>query len=256
MLYRLKDAMEKCGVDGVYLDGTSSTPRCSNKNHGCGYLRADGKYVGTYTGFHTRDMLRRLYTLTWQLRGMKGGVDLHMSNIYSVAAAAWTTTRYMGEGLPKNKLITETLTPEEFLMFYSGRNIGSPMDFLTYTLGQPLQTSLALSMIHDTPARPHGRYDDIDIISEVWKKRDEFGCDKAEFIGYWEERCPVSANGQKDVYVSIYRRQDNHLMAIVSNLSGEERTVQLAQKGNGWQLPPPIKIPAQSFVMKELAPKE
>jgi len=254
MLYRLKEAMEKCGVDGVYLDGTSSNPRCSNKNHGCGYLRADGQYIGTYTGFYSRDMLRRLYTLIWQLRGMKGGVDLHMSNIYNIAPAAWATTRFMGEGLPKSKLITQTLPPEEFLMYYSGRNIGTPVDFLTYTLGQPLPTSLALSMIHDTPARPHCRLTDIDILSEVWKIRDAFGCDQAEFIGYWEERCPVTAGGQKDIYVSVYRRQDNHLMAIISNLSGEERTVQLQQKQPQWTLPESLKLAPQSYVMKELVP--
>ncbi|MBE6380554.1 MAG: LamG domain-containing protein [Lentisphaerae bacterium] len=258
MLYRLQNAMLYEQTDGVYLDGTTSTRRCENSRHGCGYLRADGKYQGTYCGFATRDMLRRLYTLVWQMRGEKGGVDLHMSDAYHISAAAYATTRWMGEGLPKNELITQSLPLEDYRLLYTGRNIGSPADLLTYTMGQKFRTSLALSLLHNMPARPHGGMNDIDLIAPIWQIRDNFGCSRAEFTAYWEKHAPLKA-AEKNVYVSIHRHPDGRALATVANLSADVKQVHLQYTPEAeprWKLPEVLEIPAQDFRLVELTPAE
>jgi hypothetical protein len=85
---------------------------------------------------------------------------------------------------------------------------------------------------------------------DAFNALDAFGYADAEFIGYFEKTPPATSN-MKDVYVSVYKRNDGRALAIVANLSKEERsgTVTLDAKRIGvptsgvllW----PEKTPAQ-----------
>jgi hypothetical protein len=49
----------------------------------------------------------------------------------------------------------------------------------------------------------------------LWKAMDSFGIARAEFLGWWDPACPVSA-GRADVKVSVYRRDRKTMAAIAS----------------------------------------
>ena len=59
MLYRLREAILETGMDGVYLDGTANSRKCTDELHGCGYIDRDGQRRGTFNGFATRELLKR-----------------------------------------------------------------------------------------------------------------------------------------------------------------------------------------------------
>ena len=44
----IDEVMKEFNIDGVYLDGTSYVWPCSNRRHGCGYVRSDGTLAPTY----------------------------------------------------------------------------------------------------------------------------------------------------------------------------------------------------------------
>ena len=115
-----------------------------------------------------------------------------------------------------------------------------------------------VSLLHNMPARPHANIRDIAEIAEVWAVRDKFNCTDAEFIAYWEDHAPLKTS-DADVYVSIHVRKDGCALAVVSNLSGQNKKIQLlhtpaAQRH--WTLPKELEIPAQDFIFVELVPAE
>ena len=76
----------------VYMDGSVNTRICTDELHGCGYVGRDGQRRGTYNVFGNRELLKRLHTLIYQLKGEDGIVDLHFSVDYNAPAAAWATS--------------------------------------------------------------------------------------------------------------------------------------------------------------------
>ncbi len=87
--------MKELGDDGVYLDGTSQVMPCSNTEHGCGYVGADGKAHPTYPVFANHEFIKRIYTVVKTNRP-DGMVDLHywMPN---PAQAAFGDITFTGE---------------------------------------------------------------------------------------------------------------------------------------------------------------
>ena len=254
MLYRLRDALMATGADGVYLDSTADTRVCTEALHGHGYVGRDGKRHATYNGFATRDFLRRIHTLVHQIRGAEGVVDLHCSFAFHPAAAAWATSLWSGEGLHPDPLAFRALPPEHFRMAYTGRNIGVGGEFLHYALRGPYRNALALAVVHDTAVRTQNARE-LAELAAVWRQRDALRCDTAEFLGYWDARCPVQAR-EAGVLVSCYRRSDGRVVAVAANLTDHASAVTLEWRGTAAGAPPPpFTLGSQEFQFIELTGK-
>ncbi|MCQ2396254.1 MAG: LamG domain-containing protein [Lentisphaeria bacterium] len=253
MLYRVREAILKTDIDGVYLDTTTDSIQCMESVHPhCGYIGRDGLRHPTANGFQTREMMKRLHTLIWELKGEKGVIDLHGSFALNSPAVAWATSLFCGEALrePPNLQIYKAVTPFEFRLAYTGNNIGVTDDFLCYTTHCTFRACSAMSMVHGISTRPHTQ-EAIDEQAEIWKMRDDLGCDDAEFIPYWDKACPIKAK-EDGVYVSCYKRQDGTLIAVVANLTENNTLVTLVSTQNGVKLPLPFELPSQDFKMIDL----
>ena len=251
ILYRLKEAILATDMDGVYLDSTADSFCCSSQLHSCGYRNADGSRTPTYNGFASREFLRRIYTLVYQLKGTEGVVDVHSSCTFNAAAAAWSTSLWCGEQLPANKYAFQALPPDSFRSAYMGRNLGVEVELLHYTMGCGYKAACALALVHDIVVRPSGD-GEMEQEKELWRIRRELGCDDATFIGYWEPECPVKATPQ-GIYASCFRRKDGALVAIVSNLTPQKQTITLEAKEPGVEPPAPFELESQDFKYLPLA---
>jgi hypothetical protein len=90
--------MERFGIDGVYLDGTSEPWGCANTRHGCGYKKPDGSIGATYSFFATREMMRRIYTIV-KRHNPKGQVNVHRVHSRKVVVpVGWFSGRLVGVG--------------------------------------------------------------------------------------------------------------------------------------------------------------
>ena len=250
MLYRLREAILETGMDGVYLDGTANSRKCTDELHGCGYIDRDGHRRATYNGLGTRDFLKRIHTLVYQLKGEQGVVDLHFSVAYNAPAAAWATSLWSGENLEADQYAFKSLPPECFRMAYTGNNIGVASELLHFTMHTSYRAASALALVHGVPVRPHDA-EDIDEIAELWRQRKSLGLDDAQFIGYWKEECPVVSQ-VPGVYASCYVRKDGSVVAVVSNLTEERQTVELSARRAGLALPEPFELDSQDFRLVEL----
>ena len=250
MLYRLREAIRETGMDGVYLDGTVNSRLCMDELHGCGYVSKDGKRHATYNGFATRDFLKRIHTLVYQLKGDRGVVDLHFSVAYNAPAAAWATSLWSGENLGGHQYAFKSLPPEIFKMSYTGTNIGVASELLHFTMHTSYRAASALALVHGVPVRPHDA-EDIDEIAELWRQRERLGCDEAEFIGYWKADCPVVSK-TAGIYASCYMRKDGSVVAIVSNLTEQKKVVELSSRKDGFAMPASFELDSQDFRFVEI----
>ena len=237
-------------MDGVYLDGTVNSRKCTDELHGCGYIDRDGNRRGTYNGFATREFLKRIHTLVYQRKGDRGVVDLHFSVSYNAPAAGWATSLWSGENLMADPYAFQSLPPECFRMSYTGANIGVASELLHFTMHTSYRAASALAMVHGVPVRPHDA-EDIDEIAVLWRQRDSLGLDDAQFIGYWKDDCPVVSR-TPGVYASCYVRKDGSVVAIVSNLTEERQTVELSSHREDLAVPAPFDLDSQDFRILEL----
>jgi hypothetical protein len=216
--------IDESDVDGVYLDSTSRPCACSNELHGCGYRDAKGAPRPTYPVFATRELLKRIYTVVKQ-RKPNGIVDLHVFDCMHAGALAFSTTYWNGEQLGRGpKVKVEGLPLDRFRTEFMGYNWGTPADLLYYVLGNYRACS-AIALLHDVPVRVEN-LKDLDVESALWRVREEFGVDGAEFLPYWRNAEYVAATPE-GCYVSLHRHPEGRVLAVVSNLKLEAAQAEL-----------------------------
>jgi hypothetical protein len=213
--------MDRYDTDGVYLDTTVRPEPCTNRLHGCGWVRPDGTVAPTYPIFAIRDLMKRLYSVVLS-RKPNGFVDAHVYDCLNVPALAFATGMWNGEQLPHTKVVTEALPLDRFRTEFLGRNIGVPADLLYYKL-RNYEAATALALVHDVPVRCESD-DDMAAIASVYRIRSAFGCSHARFHGYWDLKSPVRA--QTDgCWASSWLHPRNGVLVAVANLAPEERKV-------------------------------
>ena len=210
--------MERFGIDGVYLDGTSEPWACANTRHGCGYTKADGSIAATYPFFATREMMRRIYTIV-KRHNPKGQVNVHQSTCMTIPTLSFATSYWDGEqlqGLAPRSNVFEVLPLESFRAEFMGHNWGVPAELLWYS-GGPFRRGEAEAMawLHDIPVRPSGM-DDLATLSRLWTVRDEFGCHQATWLPYWDNEKYLRSS-PAGVKVSLHNRPGQGLLAAIVN---------------------------------------
>ena len=210
--------MERFGINGVYLDGTSEPWGCANTHHGCGYKKPDGSIGPTYSFFATREMMRRIYTIV-KRHNPKGQVNVHQSTCMTIPTLSFATSYWDGEqlqGLARRSNVFEVLPLDTFRAEFMGHNWGVPAELLWYSSG-PFHRgeAEAMALLHDIPVRPSGM-DDLATLSRLWTAREEFGCHRAAWLPYWENEKYVRSS-PAGVKVSLHNRPGQGLLATIAN---------------------------------------
>lgn len=237
----LADGMEKVlkkyNIDGVYLDGTVVPMGCDNTLHSCGYYDEKGELHPTFPIFAVRELMKRIYTICYHHRPGEPFVNAHNSTYFGSPTLAFTTSYWDGEqfaGAQRNgKHPLELLPLDSFRCEFMGHNIGVPADFLVYE-GNPFtyQEGLAISLIHDVFPRPPGLGSEgFELASKIWKAFEEFGATKSQWIPYWQDDRPITAEGE-DIYASTYLKKGEGAIVVVSNLGKEGRETTLKLDAN------------------------
>ncbi|HCU35027.1 MAG TPA: hypothetical protein DGT21_06065, partial [Armatimonadetes bacterium] len=229
--------IDEYDVDGIYLDTTSTPWPCNSELHGCGYPRPDGTRAPTYPVFAARTNLKRLYTVV-KSRKPEGIIDLHVYDCMLAPALSFVTTYWNGEQLPKGHAFKPEVLPlDRFRTEFMGYNWGPPADLLYYCLGD-YEKSVAIALLHDVPVRSE-KLPDLEVQSALWKLRERFGVQQAEWMPYWRNSDVVTVTPE-DCYASLFNHLDGRALAYVSNLSREDANVTVWLDLNALGLKPPL----------------
>ena len=223
LLDGISKLLDQYALNGVYLDGTTEAFGCVNHYHGCGYQQ-DGAWKPTYPIWRTREFMRRLAGL-FQAKRKDYLIDVHMSANLTIPTLAFCDSYWDGEQFemyvhgqkdPRALLPLNTFRAE-----FMGRQWGLDPEFLVYD-GRPFtrDEALAVTLLHDVLTRPTGIADALSAAAALWKARDDFGVERAEFLPYWNNG-NVFTPAPAGVYVSAYRRPETGLLLVVSNLAKE-----------------------------------
>lgn len=236
-LKNLAAVMDRFGTDGWYLDGPEWSCPCTNREHGCGYLKPDGSVGPTWDIFATRDFMRRLYILTRE-RQPSGQLNIHNSTVMLIPTLGWGTSSWDGEqlgGIERAGTEFGKLLPlDAFRCEMMGRQWGVPAEFLCYERPWNSHEALSFTLLHDVLVRPNDYGQHLEEISTLWRIADEFGRSRARWLPYWSNGDAVRTDSSV-VKASLYTRGRDGCLVIVSNLSTEPRgaglTLSLAKLG-------------------------
>jgi hypothetical protein len=172
-----------------------------------------------------RETLKRIYTVVKQ-RKPDGIVDLHVYDCMHAPAVGFATSYWNGEQLGRGpKVKAEGLPLDRFRTEFMGRNWGTPADVLYYVLGG-YRACMAIALLHDVPVRAEN-LNDLDLCASLWDLREGFGVKEAEWLPYWRNEEYVTCSGE-NCHVSLWKRSDGGVLAVVSNLGEEPADVEVA----------------------------
>lgn len=246
-VHALPRRLDVYGDDGVYLDGTMDlwNDPCRNTLHACGYRAEDGSIKQTYPVFAVRQFMKRIYTVVKQRRP-KGVID-HHSWVMNPAGLAysdmfwtgerWTHLRHTGA---KDGYIAAELPLDMFRAGFWGYQLGVVAETLAYRLGGGQGTAdikvVATSLLHDIPVRPSTPSFDrpgapvspgtsyFDLMSKLWKVRDQFGAKDAKRLFYWNNQDYVTVTPEK-CYTTLFKHPSSGVLAFISNLRRDAETL-------------------------------
>ena len=182
--------MTETGVDGLYLDG-----------------------IG-----YDREVMKRV-TRVMAKNNPNYRIDLHEANLYDVMDLKvspaneymehlpYVTGLWFGEFYEYNN---RERGPDYWLVELSGIPFGLGGDMLDYHSdnrlwkGNPWRAMVFGMTGRRNPSGP-----------AMWRFWDDFGIADAEWIGYWEDSCPVTTDNP-DVKATVYRKQGRALIALGS----------------------------------------
>ena len=256
VIWNNKRFMEKYGLDGFYHDLTYpwawAVPSANT-----GWF--DGKeWQKTYPMLAYRELYRRNYAM---VKGIKPDAFLmgHMSSRVNIPVLAYEDAYLNGETF-RTRLIgkdsyMDVMSLDEWRVEYTGRQWGvvpfilPEFDPAHYKVAQPTRGLAALVMLHDTNV--WSAFSAHSVWNQMRKELDAFGFVQSTFIPYWDKTPPATTE-MKDVYVSVYKRDDGRALAIVGNTSKEARTgtITLNAKRLGLDTAPVVSWPDKKAVKR------
>ncbi len=240
-IHNLARRMDEYGDDGIYTDGPVGIRPCKNVAHGCGYRAKDGSIRPTYPAFAVREFIKRIYTVVKQRRP-DGVVDHHASFGPDHAATVYGDVVWTGEqwwhlrktGAPGG-YVAGQLSLDHFRTEFMGYQFGTPFEVLSHRLGSPMKIS-ATSLLHDVVQRPSTPLagpsasspatgtSHFEVMTKLWKLRDQFGAKEAEKLFYWNNQDYVRVSPEK-CYALLLKHPKNGVWAFISNLRPDAQTV-------------------------------
>ena len=169
-----------CGVQGLYLDGVGFD-----------------KYI-----------LRRMYNVMHQKLG-KSYVEIHSGDDYFFQDRRESPMNKLMGHLPYvsklwfGEMYSYDREPAYWLVEISGIPFGLTGEMLNYQNGG----NLYRGMVYGMNSRMHaGTY-------PLWGFWDAFDIQNAQWIGYWDDNCPVTAD-RSDIKLSVYRQEGRTAIAF------------------------------------------
>ncbi|MBQ2955913.1 MAG: hypothetical protein IJE08_05570 [Clostridia bacterium] len=214
MRERVAYVMDNYGVDGIYTDSTYIPQDCANEAHGCGWRDENGEL---HTSFPVRKLREHVKKLHEVVHSRGGIVEAHQSSCCSPMLLAFADSYFDGEHIQHlfanqtGSLMNTGAMRSEF----SGVNFGVPFQFLSIT--ETYNEGFGIMLLHNSCTKVYGKngMDRLRQASALWRRMDEFGADDAEFIGYWQENCPVRSHTE-GVLASAWVRHDGTMFLAVN----------------------------------------
>ncbi len=220
-------AIERYGVDGVYLDGTTVPVACANEQHGCGYRSSDGGLHPTYPIFAVRRLIQRLHAAIHPRGGL---IDAHQSSCLLAPTLAFCDSYFDGEqlGVDRASDPLDSLPLAAFRAEFMGKNLGLPLDFLGLGAGWRIEDLLYLTLLHDVLPRPGTADRDLEVMAPIWEALSRFGVGAAEWQPYWRNQHLLRVKPDT-VKASLYLRRGDaagveRVLLVAANLSTRQQT--------------------------------
>ncbi len=198
--------MGNTGLDGLYLDGISYD-REITKRVAKVMLRNDPR---SRIQCHGGDC----WSPSWDPDRLVSTANSYLEHF------PYLSNLWFGE------LYDYNMPPDYWLVEMSGIPFGLTGEMLNYQNGgNPYR-----GMIFGMSGRQHPS------APGMWRFWDEFGIQDAEWLGYWDRRCPVRTD-EPSVLATVYRKSGKSLLALAHWPAERERRAAVAQKTSG---PPTI----------------
>lgn len=230
LLWIIDRTMEQTGTDGVYVD-CSSPHLCRSAEHGC--------ERGRYPILATRELQRRMYTLTRQKRGDRGFVYSHVSESVLATSYAYADAVLNGEQWNKKDLLTD-LTLEKFRAEFLPSSFGVPQILLPTLVkfqpeGQeklPGAEFLAFPLLHDVICVPSWlNRESQQLLHDILVAMRAFDVAESDFLPYWSNGKVIEASG--GALVSAYRHSGgDRLLLIAQAPTAEPLELTVALQGD------------------------
>jgi hypothetical protein len=261
LLSRFAEEMPRIGAQGLYFDQGSVL---DSRNPASGaWVDSNGKTQGSLDILAIREFHKRLRVLFHE-QGLPGYVFVHNSNSEIVPAYTFVTATVDGEQLRQHlegtddtigkmplDVVRAQLAPAQYGMLA----LWLPQSFTIHAKdaaweGSPGQRRafrnfMTLALLHDIPVSPTGF--PLDDWKALLEELDEFGVEKARFVGYWAP-APAVRTATPDAFVSYYER-DGDLLLVVGNLALEPREISLAALHPGGGVPATARVAGRDFAL-------
>ncbi len=235
MAWKHLDFMKKFNFDGYYFDQVH--PYQTTRKEGGAWQDKNGAWQPVYPILAFRDLYRRLYVAVKEANP-DAFILHHMSGKIGIPYLAYTDATLDGEHFrgqfknEKNDSYFDVLPLDAFRAGYMGKQWGVGSYFLPALFAEdgepkamqgdePARGLASLLLVHDVS--PWIIWANPKPFVEAFDALDSFGYVDSEFIPYFDKNPPATTD-MKDVYVSVYKRQDGRALAIVANLSEEAKS--------------------------------
>lgn len=232
--HHLGKLMDEYDVDGFFIDGGPGGP-CQNADHGCGYVREDGKRAPTVDVWAARQFMLRMYRLIHS-RKPDGVLDLHKSSQWSPWHSILADSGVDGEQLmplrPGDRPPLEMLPLEVFRAQMTGRQFGLPLDFLAYD-GAPFKPEQAITyaLVHGVSWRPWVAINQLEVAGKYWGILDDLKVTRQQFVPYWDAGAVLDCEPEQ-VLTSAYLQEDRALL-VCANFGDTPATARIKLKPQG-----------------------
>ncbi len=224
ILYRVNEAIDRYGIDGIYIDCWGPTPCTAGT---CGWKDDKGVVHPTRPIRAYREMLRRVYAL-FRERRPNALLMMHMSSEVVIPMLSFADTILDGEQYTSGTLhddYVDLLPPDKFRAEFLGRNYG-PVEFFLPELREPYvaQGTLdlaAYTLLHDVNVWPI--WSDGATWNKLYEALDAFGIADAKFLPYWQDS---GAKSDPKVLVSSYVGAKGAILAVMN--TGDATEAKLA----------------------------
>ncbi|NLY00532.1 MAG: hypothetical protein GXY83_30930 [Rhodopirellula sp.] len=229
MLYYGEQFLRECGVPGLYTD-TDCVMACDNPYHGHRFTDQFGKTGVTYTILSKRSFAKRMAAIVRSFPDERRWwmTHSHAKLVPPVHGFAdfWLPGEENTHQLRGNKWwYIDTLDDVAWRVEYAGQSSGVVHEFLPEFIRgtadktdadgpQPSESLLAMCAVTDVNTT--GAYMNRAAMGEWWGLRKRLGLIHADFIGYWEDQCPVRTATEKAL-VSVYKAPGGRLVVPITN---------------------------------------
>lgn len=229
MLYYGDKFLRECGVPGLYTD-TDTVMACDNPYHGHRFTDQFGKTGVTYTVLSKRDFAKRMATIVRSFPDERRWWMTHSHTklvppVYGFADF-WLPGEENTSQLRGNKWwYIDTLDDVAWRVEYADHSSGLMHMFLPEfvrgtsdktDLDGPQPSESLLAMCAVTDVNTTGAYMNLGAMGDWWGLRKRLGLIDADFIGYWEDNCPVKTTNEKALG-SLYKTPEGGLVVAVAN---------------------------------------